>query len=172
MDDQLNKIYELINQNDLIYDAIDRETMRDIINKMIEICDYYYIHYSGLTLENNNHRQKFENNILCYRIRNNKKCDEPATRDTILSLLGVVWAFIYYYHESSDKIFNDNIFMNTVGLCAVFKFKNKKVNKRDEFYYKCLNIPDGQPFTPKHYFFNDGTLTEKIKEFLNYNLHT
>lgn len=160
-------MYELINKNDLIYDVIDRETMRNIIDKMIEICDCYYVHCSSLNLENIKNQNEFENNILCYRIKNNKTIDEPATRDTVLSLLSAVWAFVYYYHESPDKLFNDNIFMNTVGLSACFKWKNKKVNKRDEFYYKSLNIPDGQPFIPKHYFFNDGTLTEKINEFLN-----
>lgn len=164
----IEKMYELINKNDLIYDVIDRETMRNIIDKMNEICDYY-IYYLGLDL-NDKQSNVFGNSLLCCRIKNNKIQNEPSTRDTVLSLLSAVWSFVYYYHESPNKIFNDDIFMNTVGLSACFKWKNEKVNKRDEFYYKSLNIPDGQPFTPKHYFFNDGTLTEKINEFLNLKL--
>ena len=57
--------------------------------------------------------------------------------------------------------------MNTIGLCSVFQFVNKKVDAKYEYYYKLLNVPDGQPYTSKHYFFNDGTLTEKIHEFLS-----
>ena len=48
-----------------------------------------------------------------------------------------------------------------------YQFVNKKVDAKYEYYYKLLNIPDGQPYTSKHYFFNDGTLTEKIQEFLS-----
>ena len=54
----------------------------------------------------------------------------------------------------------------TNGLCSVFEFINKKVDAKLERYYKLLGVSDGQPYTPKHYFFNDGTLTEKIHEFL------
>ena len=56
--------------------------------------------------------------------------------------------------------------MNTIGLCSVFQFINKKVDAKLERYYKLLHVPDGQPYTSKHYFFNDGSLTEKIHEFL------
>ena len=44
---------------------------------------------------------------------------------------------------------------------------DKKIDAKYEYYYKLLNVPDGQPYTSKHYFFNDGTLTEKIQEFLS-----
>ena len=109
---------------------------------------------------------------MCYRIKNSVINKEAATRDTVLSLLSAVWAFVYYCHECPEKVFTDSIFMNTIALSAVFNFsKNQKVNKRDELYYKCCNILDGQPFKSKDYFFNDGTLTAKIQEFLDFNVN-
>ena len=161
----LNKA--LNNKYDLIHDTINRDLMIDIIYKMVDVCNVYF---KNRCSQSGKSREIFENNILCYRIMNNPIDKEPSTRDTVLSLLSVVWAFIHYLHESPEKVFNDSIFMNTLGLSAIFKFKNKTVRKKDEWIYKCLNIPDGQPFTSKHYFFNDGTLTAKIEEFLSLNL--
>ena len=162
------KMYADINKYDLIYDTVDRDLMIDIIDKMIEICNWYF--EKRCPNQNGKARSILENNVLCFRIMNNPIDKEPSNRDTVLSLLSAVWAFIHYLHESPEKVFNDSIFMNTLGLSAVFKFKNKTVKKRDELYYKCCNIPDGQPFKSKHYFFNDGTLTAKIQEFLDFNV--
>ena len=61
---------------------------------------------------------------------------------------------------------HEHYWIVTIGLCSVFEFINKKVDAKLERYYKLLGVSDGQPHTPKHYFFNDGTLTEKIHEFL------
>ena len=161
------KMYADINKYDLIHDTINRDLMIDILEQMVDICNLYFKHRCS---QSGKSREIFENNILCYRILNNPIDKEPSTRDTVLSLLSAVWAFIYYLHESPEKVFNDSVFMNTLGLSAIFKFKNRTVRKKDEWIYKCLNIPDGQPFTSKHYFFNDGTLTAKIEEFLSLNL--
>ena len=35
-EDQIEKMYELINENDLIHDTVDRELMNTILDKMIE----------------------------------------------------------------------------------------------------------------------------------------
>ena len=169
-DDQIEKMYELINENDLIHDTVDRELMNTILDKMIEICDWYF--EKRCPNQNGKARSILENNVLCYRIKNSVINKEAATRDTVLSLLSAVWAFVYYCHECPEKVFTDSIFMNTIALSAVFNMsKNQTVNKRDELYYKCCNIPDGQPFKSKHYFFNDGTLTAKIQEFLDFNVN-
>ena len=161
------KMYADINKYDLIHDTINRDLMLDIIDKMIDICNLYF---KNRCPQSDKSRAIFENNVLCFRIMNNPIDKEPSTRDTVLSLLSAVWAFIHHLHESPEKVFNDSVFMNTLGLSAIFKFKNKTVKKRDEWIYKCLNIHDGQPFTAKHYFFNDGSLTAKIDEFLNLNV--
>ena len=161
------KMYADINKYDLIHDTINRDLMIDIIDKMVDVCNVYF---KNRCSQSGKSREIFENNVLCFRIMNNPIDKEPSTRDTVLSLLSAVWAFIHYLHESPEKVFNDSVFMNTLGLSAIFKFKNKTVRKKDEWIYKCLNIPDGQPFTSKHYFFNDGTLTAKIDEFLSLNL--
>ena len=163
------KMYADINKYDLIHDTVDRDLMIDIIDKMIEICNWYF--EKRCPSQSGKARSILENNVLCFRIMNNPTDKEPSNRDTVLSLLSAVWTFIHYLHESPEKVFNDSIFMNTLGLSAVFKFKNKTVKKRDELYYKCCNIPDGQPFKSKHYFFNDGTLTAKIQEFLDFNVN-
>ena len=139
-DEQIEKMYDRINKDDLPHDTIDRDLMIDRI---------------------------YENNLLCYRIKNSATNKEPSTRNTVLSLLSGVWAFMDCLHSCPDRLFTDSIFMNTIGLCSVFEFINKKVDAKLERYYKLLNVPDGQPYTSKHYFFNDGTLTEKIHEFLS-----
>lgn len=169
-DEQLNKMYDEINKNDLIYDTIDRSLLCDILDKMIEIADFYWGNYYPDIMKNSRSRNTYENNLLCYRIRNNKKNNEPTSRNTVLSILSVVHAFVDCYENTPDKLFSDSIFSNTVGLCAVFTWKNELVSQKMENYYKCLGIPDGQPFTPKYYFFNDGTLTDKINRFFDIEL--
>ena len=169
-DAQIEKMYERINENNLIHDTVDRELMNTILDKMIEICNWYF--EKRCINQNGKARSILENNVLCYRIKNSVINKEAAIRDTVLSLLSAVWAFVYYCHECPEKVFTDSIFMNTIALSAVSNFsKNQTVNKRDELYYKRCNIPDGQPFKSKHYFFNDGTLTAKIQEFLDFNVN-
>ena len=130
-DDQIEKMYELINENDLIHDTVDRELMNTILDKMIEICNWYF--EKRCPNQNGKARSILENNVLCYRIKNSVINKEAATRDTVLSLLSAVWAFVYYCHECPEKVFTDSIFMNTIALSAVFNFsKNQTVKKRDE----------------------------------------
>ena len=162
-DEQIEKMYDRINKDDLPHDTIDRDLMIDILDKMVLIADWYFDTYCT---DFNKARRIYENNLLCYRIKNSATNKEPSTRSTVLSLLSGVWAFMDCLHSCPDRLFTDSIFMNTIGLCSVFQFVNKKVDAKYEYYYKLLNVPDGQPYTSKHYFFNDGTLTEKIHEFL------
>ena len=163
-DEQIEKMYDRINKDDLQHDTIDRDLMIDILDKMVLIADWYFDTYCT---DFNKARRIYENNLLCYRIKNSATNKEPSTRNTVLSLLSGVWAFMDCLHSCPDRLFTDSIFMNTIGLCSVFQFVNKKVDAKYEYYYKLLNVPDGQPYTSKHYFFNDGTLTEKIHEFLS-----
>ena len=163
-DEQIEKMYDRINKDDLQHDTIDRDLMIDILDKMVLIADWYFDTYCT---DFNKARRIYENNLLCYRIKNSATNKEPSTRSTVLSLLSGVWAFMDCLHSCPDRLFTDSIFMNTIGLCSVFQFVNKKVDAKYEYYYKLLNVPDGQPYTSKHYFFNDGTLTEKIHEFLS-----
>ena len=163
-DEQIEKMYDRINKDDLPHDTIDRDLMIDILDKMVLIADWYFDTYCT---DFNKARRIYQNNLLCYRIKNSATNKEPSTRSTVLSLLSGVWAFMDCLHSCPDRLFTDSIFMNTIGLCSVFQFVNKKVDAKYEYYYKSLNVPDGQPYTSKHYFFNDGTLTEKIHEFLS-----
>ena len=90
-EDEQNKIYTDINEKDLIYCKIDRDLLNDIILKMSQICDYYWDNVSVKYFELVNasedgikrNRRIFENNLLCYRILNNKTCPEPSTRTTV-----------------------------------------------------------------------------------------
>ena len=170
-DKQINKMYDEINKKDLIYDTIDRSLLCDILDKMIEIADFHYENNYTDIMKNSKTRNIYENNLLCYRIRNNKIMNEPSSRDTVLSILSAVHKFVDCYENEPDKLFSDSIFSNTVGLCSNFKWKNKLVSQKMENYYKCLGIPDGQPFTSKYYFFNDGTLTDKINKFLSFEFN-
>ena len=168
---KLEEMYNNINKEDLPHDTIDRGLMIDVMNKVLILADWYFDTYCS---DFNKARQIYENNLLCYRIKNSKINDEPASRNTVLSILSGVWAFMDCLHTCPERLFSDSMFMNTIGLCSVFtiglcsvfKFINKKVDAKLERYYKLLGVSDGQPYTPKHYFFNDGTLTEKIHEFL------
>ena len=160
---QLERMYNEISKNDLPHDKIDRGLMIEILDKMIQIADWYFDNYCS---DINKARQIYENNLLCYRIKNSKTINEPTSRNTVLSLLGGVWTFVDCLHSCPERLFTDSMFMNTIGLCSVFQFINKKVDSNLESYYKLLHISDGQPYTSKHYFFNDGTLTKKIQEFL------
>ena len=160
---KLEEMYNNINKEDLPHDTIDRGLMIDVMNKVLILADWYFDTYCS---DFNKARQIYENNLLCYRIKNSKINDEPASRNTVLSILSGVWAFMDCLHTCPERLFSDSMFMNTIGLCSVFEFINKKVDAKLERYYKLLHISDGQPYTPKHYFFNDGTLTEKIHEFL------
>ena len=161
---QLERMYNEINKNDLPHDTINRGLMIEILDKMIQIADWYFDNYCS---DINKARQIFENNLLCYRIINSKTINEPTSRNTVLSLLGGVWTFVDCLHSCPERLFTDSMFMNTIGLCSVFEFINKKVDANLERYYKLLGVSDGQPYTSKHYFFNDGTLTKKIQEFLS-----
>ena len=67
-DDQIEKMYELINENDLIHDTVDRELMNTILDKMIDICNWYF--EKRCINQNGKARSILENNVLCYRIRN------------------------------------------------------------------------------------------------------
>ena len=154
---KLEEMYNKINKEDLPHDTIDRGLMIDVMNKVLILADWYFDTYCS---DFNKAMQIYENNLLCYRIKNSKTINEPTSRNTVLSLLGGVWTFVDCLHSC------DSMFMNTIGLCSVFEFINKKVDAKLERYYKLLGVSDGQPYTPKHYFFNDGTLTEKIHEFL------
>lgn len=170
---QLERMYNEINKNDLPHDTINRGLIIKVLDKMVLIADWYFDTYCS---DFNKARQIYENNLLCYRIKNSKTINEPTSRNTVLSLLGGVWAFVDCLHKCPDSLFTDgqrpapqmwdSTFMNTIGLCSVFQFINKKVDAKLERYYKLLGVSDGQPYTSKHYFFNDGTLTEKIHEFL------
>ena len=160
---QLEEMYNKINKEDLPHDTIDRGLMIDVMNKVLILADWYFDTYCS---DFNKARQIYENNLLCYQIKNSKINDEPASRNTVLSILSGVWAFMDCLHTCPERLFSDSMFMNTIGLCSVFEFINKKVDAKLERYYKLLGVSDGQPYTPKHYFFNDGTLTEKIHEFL------
>ena len=176
-------MYNEINKNDLPHDKIDRGLMIEILDKMIQIADWYFDNYCS---DINKARQIYENNLLCYRIKTSKTINEPTSRNTVneptsrntvLSLLGGVWTFVDCLHSCPERLFTDgqrpapqmwdSMFMNTIGLCSVFEFINKKVDANLEHYYKLLGVSDGQPYTSKHYFFNDGTLTKKIQEFLS-----
>ena len=161
---QLERMYNEINKNDLPHDTINRGLMIEILDKMIQIADWYFDNYCS---DINKARQIFENNLLCYRIKSSKTINEPTSRNTVLSLLGGVWTFVDCLHSCPERLFTDSMFMNTIGLCSVFQFINKKVDANLERYYKLLGVSDGQPYTSKHYFFNDGTLTKKIQEFLS-----
>ena len=178
LDNQLNKMYANINENDLIYSKIDRDLLNDIILKMIEICDYYWDNVSVRHFELVNateggikrNRLMFENNLLCYQILNNKTCSEPSTKNTVLSILAAVYAFMLQI-ENDQKVFWDSNFCNTVGLCSVFEWKNKVIkDKRMIEFYKCCGIDDGQPFTSKHWFFNKPDLMDKLNDFLRFNI--
>ena len=145
---KLEEMYNNINKEDLPHDTIDRGLMIDVMNKVLILADWYFDTYCS---DFNKARQIYENNLLCYRIKNSKINDEPASRNTVLSILSGVWAFMDCLHTCPERLFSDSMFMNTIGLCSVFEFINKKVDAKLERYYK----------------FNDGTLTEKIQEFLS-----
>ena len=153
---------------------INRELINDILLKMCEICDYYWdnvcINYHikcNVSDEGiKRYRQMFEKNLLCFRIRNNEKCNEPSTTNTILSILGGIYAFMLQV-ENNENIFSDSNFCNTVGICSTFEWKNKVITSKKMIkYYQCCNIDDGQPFISKHWFFNKDDLMEKINDFL------
>lgn len=166
---KLEEMYAKINKEDLPFDTISRETMLKVMDKILMLADWYF---NTFCTNFNKARQIYENNLLCYRIKNSKTNDEPASRNTVLSLLSGVYAFMNCLHDCPERLFSDSMFMHTIGLCSVFDFKNKKVDAKLERYYKLLGVSDGQPYTPKHYFFNDGTLTEKIHEFLALDVET
>ena len=87
-------MYNEINKNDLPHDTIDRGLMIEILDKMIQIADWYFDNYCS---DINKARQIYENNLLCYRIKNSKTINEPTSRNTVLSLLGGVWTFVEYH---------------------------------------------------------------------------
>ena len=66
-DEQIKKMYDRINRDDLPHDTIDRDLMIDILDKMILIADWYFDTYCT---DFNKARLIYENNLLCYRIKN------------------------------------------------------------------------------------------------------
>lgn len=166
---KLEEMYAKINNEDLPFDTVSRETMLKVMDKILMLADWYFYTFCS---DFNRARQIYEHNLLCYRIKNSKTNDEPASRNTVLSVLSGVWAFMNCLHDCPARLFSDSMFMHTIGMCSVFDFMNKKVDEKLECYYKLLGVSDGQPYTPKHYFFNDGTLSEKIKEFLALDVET
>ena len=186
-EDELNKIYTDINEKDLIYCKIDRDLLNDIILKMSQICDYYWDNVSVKYFELVNasedgikrNRRMFENNLLCYRILNNKTCPEPSTRTTVLSILASVYAFMLQIEKAQgaapggldQNIFCDSNFCNTIGICSVFEWKTKTIKDKALIeFYKCCGIDDGQPFTSKHWFFNNPDLLDRMYDFLRFDI--
>ena len=59
---QLERMYNEISKNDLPHDKIDRGLMIEILDKMIQIADWYFDNYCS---DSNKARQIYENNLLC-----------------------------------------------------------------------------------------------------------
>jgi len=169
-DEKVKNIYDEINGKDMIKgNELDRELLNDIIIKMCEICDYYWDNVISKYIKlkeiseagEKRNRQMYERSILCYKIINNESFPEPATKDTVLSIVASVYAFMSMIEKSygrdaehhCENIFTDSNFYNTIGLCSNFKWNNKRItDKKKIAYYKCLGIKDGQPFSSKYWF--------------------
>lgn len=117
---KLQEMYAKINKEDLPFDTISREMMLKVMDKILMLADWYF---DTFCTDFNKARQIYEHNLLCYRIKNSKINAEPASRNTILSLLSGVHAFMNCLHECPERLFSDAMFMNTIGLCSVFDFQ-------------------------------------------------
>ena len=148
-DEQIDKMYEIINDKYLIQ-PIDRFTVDKIIKRIAEITDIYYDTITFIN-KNDKTRHTFENSCLCYRILNNESCPEASTTNTVLSFLTAVYHFVDgFYGINSRKLRPEELIkdFSYLSLCAVFNY-----DYRDKF--------------KNYWLINDGTLHDVINKFFD-----
>ena len=147
-DEQLDNLYMKINRYYLI-NPIDRETMQLIISRIAEIADLYYDIVIDDKLKIERFRKTYERECLCFRILNNKVCNEPSTINTILSFLTGVYHFVdWMYGIKTAKI--------------------PPIRLYNDYNFFSLNLFNIYEYNSAHRFewiINDGTLPDMIKRF-------
>ena len=133
IDEQMEKLYERINEH---YKTINRELIKNIVNRIDEITDIYF-DYCFPDMNDKDKRQN-ENALLTKRILKNEKMPEASTFDTVLNFVCAVYHFMYAYDNEPHKLFHHCNIWDWM-LCAVRKcdMKYKKM-----FMYQDETIPE------------------------------
>lgn len=138
-DEQMKKLYEKINKH---YKTINRELIKNIVNRIDEITDMYY----DRVFPDMNDRYKIQNEraLLTKRILRNDKMPEASTFDTVLNFVCAVYHFLYAYDNEPHKLFHHCNIWDWM-LCCVRKCD---MNYKFMFMYNDDNIPS----TMKRFF--------------------
>ena len=138
-DEQMNKLYEKINKH---YKTINRELIKNIVNRIDEITDMYYDRV--FPDMNDKYKKQNERALLTKRILRNDKMPEASTFDTVLNFVCAVYHFLYAYDNEPHKLFHHCNIWDWM-LCCV---RNCDMNYKFMFMYNDDNIPS----TMKRFF--------------------
>ena len=133
IDEQMEKLYEKINEH---YKTINRELIKNIVNRIDEITDIYF-DYCFPDMNDKDKRQN-ENALLTKRILKNEKIPEASTFDTVLNFVCAVYHFMYAYDNEPQKLFHHCNIWDWM-ICAVRKCDMKYKNM---FMYQDETIPE------------------------------
>ena len=149
--EKLDKIYKEINKH---YKTINREMIKNIVNKMSDIVDVWYevMRFKPREIEKNN------KNIIVKRILNNPTCNEASTFDTILNFVGAIHHFMYIYDTEPKKLFHHSNLTDWM-ICSVFKVRTM---------YNLLRKKHNEPYMQTYY--NDDTIPETYQRFMELSL--
>ena len=171
-ENQIDKMYDTINEKYLTKEKIDRETVIDLIERIAEIDKLYY-EYAYAGIKNDKVDQQWLNTGLCHRILNSKTNPEPTTINTVLTFISGVYAFVDWWFGNEEQmikpmsdvdLFKENSFF-CLSPMAVYEFD---IKRRDKFF-----INDGyiHEHIYKFYEITDDQLIPRMENFKVYRLN-
>ena len=168
-EERITKLYAEINAKYLTKESIDRDTVIAITQRIGEIDTMYYDIIIPDKAKNPKFEHTYFNSCFVWKILNNDKLPEPATKPTIITLIGAA----YVWGEMFDKtpgaeLFKDGTYMSLLNPTTTYDLPSTRPFTKEE-KETVKKMCGGREYNSQieRCFWNDGNLTKYINRFLS-----
>ena len=170
-EERIDKLYETINSKYLTKDSIDRETVNAITQRLGEIDRMYYDNIIADKNKNPKFEHTYFNSCFVWKILNNDKLDEAATKPAIITLIGAAYIWGAKFDKTpGEELFKDGTYKCLLNPTTTYDLPSTQPYTREEREINKRKL--GTERTSKTNspvdlaFWNDGNLTKYINRFL------
>ena len=157
-EERIDKLYETINSKYLTKDSIDRETVNAITQRLGEIDRMYYDNIIADKNKNPKFEHTYFNSCFVWKILNNDKLNEPATKPAIITLIGAAYSWGQMFDKTpGDELFKDGPYMSLLNPTTTYDLPSTTERQPERL---------GGERIIETCFWNHGDLREKIDRFL------
>ena len=168
-EERIDKLYEEINSKYLTKETIDRETVAEITQRIGEIDKLYYDIIIADKSKNTKFEHTYFNSCFVWKILNNDKLNEPATKPAIITLIGAAYSWGQMFDKTpGDELFKDGTYMSLLNPTTTYDLPSTKPYTKEEKEIS-KRMCGGREYNSdvEKCFWNDGNLTKYINRFLS-----